>query len=173
MSYKDNRSGRQLGRFIKGVNILQTIDQKGLWNWIGDGISNLYRDSWLERVIDPTAVEMRYNSSEAEKSREWNAEQNRIAREVQIDLSNTAYSRGIADAQKSGINPYAVYSGGGASVPSITSASGTPASASGSGTSRAIIGALSNVANNVTRANVMANNNATKLATTAMQLLLR
>lgn len=140
---------------------------------LGDAIKNAWQGSWLERVLDPSAVEMRFNAQEAEKNREWNAEQARIARETEVQLSNTAIERGIADAQNSGINPYAVYSGGGASTPSISAASGSSASSNGGATSRSVISTLATVANNVTKANVMANRNATALAATALKILLK
>lgn len=49
-----------------------------------------------------------FNASEAQKLRDW-----------QTEMSNTAYSRAIADLKKNGLNPYMVINGmGAASTPS-------------------------------------------------------
>lgn len=68
-----------------------------------------------------------YNSLEAEKNREFQAEQARLNRKWQEKMSNTAYQRAVADLQKAGINPILAYSSG-ASTPSGSSASGSSAS---------------------------------------------
>ncbi|MGN1040003.1 MAG: hypothetical protein ACI4QL_01080 [Candidatus Fimimonas sp.] len=67
-----------------------------------------------------------FNASEAQKLRDW-----------QTEMSNTAYSRAIADLKKNGINPYMAISG--------MSAASTPSGASASsGAGRGSIGSSPN-----------------------------
>lgn len=68
-----------------------------------------------------------YNSLEAEKNREFQAEQARLNRKWQEKMSNTAYQRAVADLQKAGINPILAYTSG-ASTPSGSTVSGSSAS---------------------------------------------
>lgn len=60
----------------------------------------------------------------------FNAEQSQIARDFQMELSNTAYQRGMADLKAAGLNPILAYSQGGASTPSANGASFGGSSAS-------------------------------------------
>ncbi len=59
-----------------------------------------------------------FSASEAQKLRDW-----------QEQMSNTAYSRAIADLRSNGLNPYAVGSFGAASTPSGAMGQGFSASA--------------------------------------------
>lgn len=68
-----------------------------------------------------------FNQAEAEKNREFQAEQARLNRKWQEKMSNTAYQRAVADLQKAGINPILAYSSG-ASTPTGSTASGSSAS---------------------------------------------
>lgn len=80
--------------------------------------------SWLEQVME-------YNSAEAVKNRDFQARENAINRQLSVELSNSAYSRAIADLKKSGLNPYfALAKGLSASTPFFGSASGSAASVS-------------------------------------------
>lgn len=59
-----------------------------------------------------------FSASEAEKARQHSSNEARILREWQQMMSDTAYSRAIADLRKNGINPYAIGSFNAASTPS-------------------------------------------------------
>lgn len=118
-----------------GLNDVNSIDSYTVAN---------YRPSnWLQRVLNPTgvaqeeqrynnALDRLYNASEAEKARQFNAEQAKLQREYEERLSNSAYSRAAADLQSIGVNPYVLLNGmSAASTPSGAAASGYGASHSG------------------------------------------
>lgn len=73
-------------------------------------------------TADQNARMMAYNADEAQKARDW-----------QEMMSNTAYSRAMADAKKAGINPALIFSQGGATTPSGSSAYTNSQGATGAG----------------------------------------
>lgn len=99
-----------------------------------------------------------FSASEAEKARQHSSNEARILREWQQMMSDTAYSRAIADLRKNGINPYAIGSFNAASTPSggqgssymssSYSGSGYTASAPQSGR---LLKSIENVANSAFR----------------------
>lgn len=80
------------------------------------------------------AITRAFNSAEAQKDRDF-----------QLNMSNTAYQRGVADMKAAGLNPAAI-GGDAASVPSGAQASASPASASGASGSGGILGVIGSVA---------------------------
>lgn len=84
-------------------------------------------------TADQNAKMMAFNADEARKAREW-----------QEMMSNTAYSRAMADAKKAGINPALIFSQGGASTPTGSSAYANAQGATSPG-SRGNQGALASV----------------------------
>lgn len=73
-----------------------------------------------------------FNSAEAQKSREFNSVEAQKVRDWETTMSNTAYQRQVADMQKAGINPILSAGGQGASTPTASPATSTPASVSSS-----------------------------------------
>lgn len=86
-----------------------------------------------QRSLDYLNYQNAFSASEAEKAREFSAAEAQKSRDYQTDMSNTAYSRAIADLRANGVNPYASF-GNSASTPSGNVASSAYAS-SGSGRS--------------------------------------
>lgn len=62
--------------------------------------NQLARDMYFQDTVN------RFNSSEAQKSRDW-----------QENMSNTSYQRAVQDLKLAGLNPVLAYSNGGASTP--------------------------------------------------------
>lgn len=70
-----------------------------------------------------------FNAGEAEKARDFSANQAEIQRGYQSTMSNTAYQRASADMKSAGLNPMMMFgSGGAASTPSGAMGSGGAAS---------------------------------------------
>lgn len=64
------------------------------------------------------------NMDIAKMTNSFNAEQAREARDYSTYMSNSAYTRAVADMKNAGLNPMLAYQQGGASTPSSPSASG-------------------------------------------------
>lgn len=90
-------------------------------NWFNNVGKNLF---------NPTAYAADLNSAEAARDRRFQADQADLAYERQLYMSNTAYQRASEDMRKAGLNPYLAYNQGGASSPSVSSASGSRSSTS-------------------------------------------
>lgn len=121
----------------------------GLIGSIFNGLGNLVSGgTWKQSGQELKQQE--FNASEAEKQRNFEAEQARINREYQERMSNTAVQRQVADAKAAGINPammYANSSASGASTPSGSSASGTAARSSYGNSSDSFSSTLNSASN--------------------------
>lgn len=83
----------------------------GVSDALGTGFRNLVSGgTWTQSGQE--LAQQAYNSSEAQKQRDYATE-----------MSNTAYQRAVKDMSSAGLNPYLAYQQGGASTPSGSSAS--------------------------------------------------
>lgn len=106
------------------------------WGWLtGDNVDTMRQ----EAIAEYNNIKAReFNASEAEKARNFNAQQAQLARDFEERMSNTAYQRAMADAQKAGINILNATNQQ-ASTPTAAAASGsganfTPTTAKGNNT---------------------------------------
>lgn len=105
---------------------------------VGNNVNTAYDNigSAMQYANRLVSEERAYNSSEAQRNRDW-----------QEYMSNTAYTRAVSDMRNAGLNPYLAYSQGGASV-------GSGATASHGGISNSalnsFVGAISSVLTNQT-----------------------
>lgn len=124
-----------------GVQVKSAQDYAyGTESSIGSG--NPYEDySWLGRTFDSSGFEAdvaryennldrQFSAYQNQLNRDFDARQAQIQRDYEERLANTAYQRAFADMRDAGLNPYLVYSQGGATTPS-----GSAASYSGVGSS--------------------------------------
>lgn len=73
-----------------------------------------------------------FNSAESSAQREWASNETRLQREWETEMSNSAYTRAVADLKRAGINPILAYQGA-AQTPTGSVASGSSASTNAAG----------------------------------------
>lgn len=84
-----------------------------------DGLFNQFTGNLdYSRQLESAIRAEQFSASEAEKARSFSASEAEKLRAWQENMSNTAYSRAIADLKKNGINPYAIGNFGQSTTPS-------------------------------------------------------
>lgn len=86
-------------------------------------LEGLYQLNY-ERALEAAQRQMDFQTSANKLAMDFSAEQAAIQRNWLAQMSNSSYQRAVKDLQAAGLNPILAYSQGGASVPSVTAASG-------------------------------------------------
>lgn len=70
------------------------------------------------------ALDRAFQQSSADKAMKFSADQAALTREWETQMSNSAYSRAMADLKKAGVNPLLAVTAGQSSTPTVGAASG-------------------------------------------------
>lgn len=122
----------------------------GTWAGLGNQLSG---NVDYARQLELLGLQNQFTAEQNAKMMAFNADEAKKAREWQEMMSNTAYSRAMADAKKAGINPALIFSQGGATTPTSSSAYANANGASGVGSRgnsaalASVIGAIFGAAN--------------------------
>lgn len=86
-----------------------------------------YLEGLLASQGAENAINRQYNSIEAQSQRDWASKENQDNRDWQTYMSNTSYSRAVADLKNAGLNPILALSSGfgGANTGNSVSTSGS------------------------------------------------
>lgn len=112
------------------MGFFQNIGQKignALFPQYQGQADELYQNN-LEWAEEQAQKQMDFQTSANKIAMDFSAEQADKERAFQTEMANSAYQRAVADLKAAGLNPILAYSQGGASVPSVSAASGISSS---------------------------------------------
>lgn len=89
-----------------------------------------FSSAYMTNIADAydKAIDRLYNAEQAHIARQFSASEAQKQRDYELEMSNTAYQRAMADLKKAGLNPVLAYAQGGASTPVGSVASSSAAS---------------------------------------------
>ena len=114
-----------------------------------DFFKHLVTNQGLENVKN-----REYNSAEAQLNRDFQSEEARIQRQWYEDMSNSAYTRAVADMKRAGINPILAYQQGGAATSTTGVSTGSAATygVTGGDTMSSLMNGIANLISSVSSA---------------------
>ena len=127
----------------------------------------------MDFSAEQAALDRAFQQQSAERAMQFEADQAAINREWQTQMSNSAYSRAMADMKSAGVNPLLAVTGGQASTPSTGVASGFSSAGavgqgfSGSGSKANISGVINSITSIVNQQSA----NSAKIASSAIGAL--
>lgn len=108
----------------------------GVFPALGNSISNMFtHDTDYARDLETMGFQNSFNAAEAAKQRDFEER-----------MSNTAYQRAAADMKAAGYNPALMFSQGGASTPTGSSARSSGSGGRASGGANSIFGLIGTIA---------------------------
>lgn len=124
-----------------------------------------YFDGLLTNQGQENEINRQYNSAEALKNREFQASESQLQRDWYEYMSNTAYTRAVADMKAAGLNPILAYSNGGAASSGTGIGAGSAASynSTGGDTLSSLLSAASDVIDSVAYSSASKVNKAFKI----------
>lgn len=108
--------------YVKLVENLLAYEQQSAQ--AAQDFSAAQADKANEFSAQQAALDRAFQQASADKAMQFEASQSAINRQWQTEMSNTAYSRAMADMKKAGVNPLLAVTGGQSSTPSVGVASG-------------------------------------------------
>lgn len=125
-----------------------------------DYLNGLITNQGLENMLN-----RQFNSAEAERNRQFQSQEAKIQRDWYESMSNSAYTRAVADMKAAGINPILAYQNGGAATAGTGIAAGSAASytATGGDTLSSLLSAAADLVGSITSASNGKADNAIKL----------
>lgn len=124
---ESSTSSSALNEFVTDSGLPEEWDETGIYSGtdfnLGTYLKGLLASAGNENEINRT-----FNSAEAKQNRDFQHNEALLQRDWYEQMSNSAYTRAVADMQNAGINPILAYQQGGAAASGTGVPSGSAAS---------------------------------------------